>query len=38
MTQKYKITCELTVKVDDIPVPREMADEFFIRMLEIMLK
>jgi len=28
MTQIYKITCELTIPVGDIPMPKEMMDEF----------
>lgn len=34
MTQRYKITCEVTVSVDDIPMPKEMMEEFFIIMLQ----
>jgi len=32
MTQVYKITCELTIPVGDILMPKEIMDEFFTQM------
>lgn len=38
MTQTYKITCEVTVSVGDIPMSKNLSEQFFTRMLQEMFK
>lgn len=34
MTQKYKIICEVIVSVDDVPIPQDISEGMFTRMLQ----